>query len=322
MRSAKFTPAARTRMRTSPARSSGCGLLRSSKARPGGPFRTMKTCLIGRLLRRPLAAWQAPSMRSVRLAAVLGAVAAACAGTAPRPSNTVQRDLPLAAQARGKAGSFDLRYCSDDREEIERLRSALLVAATPLSRWGTFEHPVAIRLYPDHQSLEAAVQREGYPWLRAWAFADRIFLQSPRSWNDPSPATVVAELRELLAHELTHALMYQLLGGAPEPPLWFREGMASVTAGQGHRRPTAEELSRWIAAHPGEDLLEPAPDVYRTEKEAVYGAAHRAFELFLTMAGDDGVRELLLLARGGRLCQDAFSTLTGVSAARFEKDSA
>ena len=259
-------------------------------------------------------------MRSVRLPAVLCALAAACAGTAPRPSSTVQRDLPLAAQARAEAASFDLRYCSDDQGEIERLRAALLTAAGPLSRWGAFEQPVAIRVYPDHQSLEAAVQREGYPWLRAWAFADRIFLQSPRSWNDPSPATVAAELRELLAHELTHALMYQLLGGAPEPPLWFREGMASVTAGQGHRRPTAEELSRWIAAHPGQDLLEPAPEVYRTEKEAVYGAAHRAFELFLALAGDEGVRELLLLTRGGASFEDAFATVTGVGLARFEVD--
>jgi hypothetical protein len=258
-------------------------------------------------------------MRSVRLAA-LCALAAACAAPARRPSSTVQRDLPLAAQARGEVGSFDLRYCIEDREEIERLQSALLAAAGPLSRWGAFEQAVAIRIYPDHQSLEAAVQREGYPWLRAWAFADRIFLQSPRSWNDPSPATVAAELRELLAHELTHALMYQLLGGAPEPPLWFREGMASVTAGQGHRRPTAEELSRWIAAHPGEDLLEPAPEVYRTEKEAVYGAAHRAFELFLALAGDEGVRELLLLTRGGAPFEDAFATVTGIGLSRFEAD--
>jgi len=258
-------------------------------------------------------------MQSVRFA-LCALAAAACAGPAPRPSNTVQRDLPLAAQARGEAGSFDLRYCSEDRGEIERLQSALLVAVTPIARWGAFEHPVAIRIYPDHGSLEAAVQREGYPWLRAWAFADRIFLQSPRSWNDPSPAVVAAELRELLAHELTHALMYQLLGGAPEPPLWFREGMASVTAGQGHRRPTAEELSRWISAHPGADLLEPLPEVYRTEKEAVYGAAHRAFELFLALAGDEGVRELLLLTRGGAPFADAFVTVTGVGLARFESD--
>jgi len=259
-------------------------------------------------------------MRSVRLPAVLCALAAACAGTAPRPSSTVQRDLPLAAQARAEAASFDLRYCSDDQGEIERLRAALLTAAGPLSRWGAFEQPVAIRVYPDHQSLEAAVQREGYPWLRAWAFADRIFLQSPRSWNDPSPATVAAELRELLAHELTHALMYQLLGGAPEPPLWFREGMASVTAGQGHRRPTAEELSRWIAAHPGQDLLEPAPEVYRTEKEAVYGAAHRAFDLLVRVAGDESIRELLRRVSGGASFAEAFRGATGHPLADFEHE--
>ena len=249
------------------------------------------------------------------------AFVAGCAGTAARrPSSTPQRDLPLAARAQGSVVSFDLRYCVDDQGEIARLQAALLAAAVPLSRWGVFEQTVAIRLYPDHESLEAAVQREGYPWLRAWAFADRIFLQSPRSWNDPSTATIAAELRELLAHELTHALMYQLLGGAPEPPLWLREGMASVTAEQGHRRPTAEDLARWIAAHPGQDLLEPAPEVYRTEKEAVYGAAHRAFELFLALAGDEGVRELLLLTRGGAPFEDAFATVTGVALPRFEAD--
>jgi hypothetical protein len=259
-------------------------------------------------------------MRKARLLAACALLVAACAGPAPRPSSTVRRELPLSAEARGGGGTFDLRYCTDDEGEIARLQSAILLAAAPLSRWGSFEQPVDIRVYPDHESLEAAVQRDGYPWLRAWAFADRIFLQSPRSWNDPTPSTASAELRELLAHELTHSLMYQLLGGAPEPPLWFREGMASVTAGQGHRRPNSEELSRWIAAHPNEDLLEPTPEVYRTEKEAVYGAAHRTFELFLAMAGDDGVRELLLLARGGATFDDAFATVTGVSVSRFEAD--
>ena len=78
---------------------------------------------------------------------------------------------------------------------------------------------------------------------RAWAFADQVLLQSPRTWN-PVGGADDDELAELIAHEVTHALMYQLMqpGDDPswaveEPPLWFREGMASVTAGQGHRRP-------------------------------------------------------------------------------------
>src|SRR3954465_15465508 len=184
-------------------------------------------------------------MRKARLLAACALLAAACAGPARRPSSTVQRELPLSVEASGGGGTFDLRYSAGDEGEIAALRSAILVAAAPLSRWGSFEQPVDIRVYPDHESLEAAVQRDGYPWLRAWAFGDRIFLQSPRSWNDPSPAAVSAELRELLAHELTHSLMYQLLGGAPEPPLWFREGMASVTAGEGH--PPAARGGRAIA---------------------------------------------------------------------------
>jgi len=71
-----------------------------------------------------------------------------------------------------------------------------------------------------------------------------VLVQSPRSWEgaaEADEATLAAALAELLAHELTHALMYQRLArgdGAPveEPPLWFREGMASLTAGQGARR--------------------------------------------------------------------------------------
>jgi hypothetical protein len=259
-------------------------------------------------------------MRLPRLVVACALAACACAGPGRRPSSTVQRELPLAAETRSGSGTFDFRYCAEDQGEVERLQASLLAAAAPLSRWGSFEQAVDIRIYPDHASLEAAVQRDGYPWLRAWAFADRIYLQSPRSWNDSAPGGVDSELRELLVHELTHALMYQLLGGAPEPPLWFREGMASVTAGQGHRRPTAEELSRWISAHPGEELLEPTVDTYRTEKEAVYGAAHRAFELFLALAGDEGVRELLLLVRGGASFDDAFATVTGVGLSRFEAD--
>jgi len=84
-----------------------------------------------------------------------------------------------------------------------------------------------------------------------------------------------------------------------EPPLWFREGMASVTAGQGHRRPPALDLSRWAAEHPGDDLLRPAPELYRTEKDAVYGAAHRTFELLVKTAGDDAVRQLLRRVSAG-----------------------
>lgn len=227
---------------------------------------------------------------------------------------------------------FELLYTEPDHVEVARIGSSLLAAGPRLSRWGTFRQGVWIRVYPDHDTLEAALDRHGYPWLRAWAFGDQVLLQSPRSWNAPSGAALNEELSELLAHELTHSLMYQLMEPVEpgpsfgpdavleEPPLWFREGMASVTAGQGHRRLSGEELSRWLRAHPGADLLHPDVELYRTEKEAVYGAAHRAFERLVRVAGDQSIRDVLRGVREGARFADAFKASTGHGLPDFERE--
>ena len=151
--------------------------------------------------------------------------------------------------------------------------------------------------------------------MRAWAFADQILLQSPRTWDAGKL------LQELLVHELTHALMYQLLqpADAPfgeEPPPWFREGMASMTAGQ--EQLGLGELRRFRDEHPGADLLRPSGEVYRTEKEAVYGAAHRAFELLVELCGEHAVRDVLRGARDGAPFADAFAAATGYALESFE----
>src|ERR1700682_1664627 len=96
--------------------------------------------------------------------------------------------------------------------------------------------------------------------------------------------------------------------------------MASVTAGQEHCRLSAGDLSRWAALHPGSDLLRPAPEIYRTEKDAVYGAAHRAFELLLRISGEDAVREMLRRVSAGSGFADAFESSTGHNLAEFERE--
>jgi hypothetical protein len=267
-------------------------------------------------------------VRTSRLLALGPALLLACATARPLAT---PRDGPLTARVQAPGLLFELIYLPDDSADVARIGSGLLAAGPRLSRWGSFRQGVFVRLYPDHQSLEAAVDRRGYWWLRAWAYGDQILLQSPRSWNAASSAALDEELGELLAHELTHSLMYQLMepGDGPawsadapveEPPLWFREGMASVTAGQGHRRLSAEELARFIAAHPGADLLHPSPELYRVEKEAVYGAAHRAFDLLISVAGDQAVRDVFRGVREGARFADSFKAATGHGLRDFEHE--
>lgn len=265
-------------------------------------------------------------VRTPRVLAILGS--AVLLGCAAARTPSARQDVPLEARVQGPGLLFDLQYTASDEPEVGRISEGLLAAGPHLQRWGSFRQGVWVRVFPDHEGLEEAVRRPGYPWLRAWSFADQILLQSPRSWG---PGELDEELRELLVHELTHALMYQLIepaegpgwtAGSPleEPPLWFREGMASVTAGQGHRRLSAEELTRWQQAHPGTDLLHPSAELYRTEKEAVYGAAHRAFDLLVTTCGDQAVRDVLRAMRDGARFADAFKAATGHDLAGFEGD--
>lgn len=216
---------------------------------------------------------------------------------------------------------FRIEYQPVDAGQVPRLRSDLLSVAPKLSRWGAFREGISIRVEPDHAALEAAAERRGYPWLHAWAYGDEILLESPRHFGE-------VELSELLAHELTHALMFQLMapggvgwvGAADPPPVWFREGMASVTADQGYRRMSTEAVLRWCEGHPGVNLLHPAPEVYRNEREAVYAAAHRTFELLLKLVGDGGVRDILRAVSEGKEFPQAFAQVTGHRLVDFERE--
>ena len=272
---------------------------------------------------------QRPSLASVLCSSfgplALAAALAAC--SAARTSSTV-REQPLISHVEASGLSYEVRYEPGDVWNAARVAQAVERAGARLARWGDFKGPVLVRVHPSHEALERSLGLSGYPWLRAWAWGDQIALQSPGSWASDREVPE-SDLEELLTHELTHVLMYQLietqeapdLPPRPEPPLWFREGMASVTAGQGHRRWGPEELVRWVTVHPGVDLLRPAAEIYRTEKEAVYGAAHRAFELLLRTAGERGVRDILRHHGEGRSFEAAFALATGKPLEDFEADS-
>jgi hypothetical protein len=241
------------------------------------------------------------------------------------------------------ATTIRLEYEPRDAGAARRVRQALTRAIPCAERWGRLRAPVTIVLHPSHEALEAAVHRQGYGWLRAWARYDTIDLQSPRTWNlvlEPSDA----ELEELLAHELTHCVMYQQAASAwswpyQEIPLWFREGMASVTAGQGHKRARHGALQAFwsrplpgagdgsgsggagaVRPRPGGDPLDDPEPLYRSDSALVYGAAHLAFQFLLDRYGADRVRQLLAAMGEGHTFPVAFRQAMGLSAREFEAD--
>ena len=155
------------------------------------------------------------------------------------PTSPSPRDAPVTARVSSPSAWFEVTCAGEDVSALGFVSSALIDAAARTTRWGSFRREIAVRVVPDHAALEAAADRANHPWLRGWAFADLILIQSPRSLGAPSEEALRSDLRELLTHELTHVLMYQAMepGGLrgllavaepDEPPLWFREGVRAA----------------------------------------------------------------------------------------------
>jgi hypothetical protein len=278
----------------------------------------------------------------VRLTALLLLVLAGCA---PRLSG---EPLPRREVLRIGEARLELISWPEDAAAARQVARAAAVALPRTARWGRLEVPVTITLHPTHAALEAAARRPGYDWLRAWARYGSIELQSPASWGffGASDAQVV----ELLTHELTHCVMYQRAAAEwtwslKGIPVWFREGMASVTAGQGARRGSLEDLWRYYeqglvadgagdgepsrgaarvrAARgqrsEGDPLADPEP-LYQERSEVVYGAAHHAFLFLVERYGEGPVRQTLERMRGGEVFARAFEQSFGVGEAEFGAD--
>ena len=214
-----------------------------------------------------------------------------------------------------RVGDFVLEFSDADSTVVAQVSPALEEAAPSIGRWGELRSPVKLEVLPTHELLEEAANRQGYDWLRAWARYDEVFFQSPRTWGLVGPTR--AEVTELLTHELTHCMMYQqsadrLSWSEKEFPLWFREGMASYTAGQGYRWPRLEELARFLESHPNQDPIGRPEDLYKTESDMVYSAAHHAFTYLVQQHGEQAVRALLHAMLPGPKFSEAFAQTIGM----------
>jgi len=271
------------------------------------------------------------------LLVVAAVIAGACA-----PRLAGESDPRVRSVAVGGA-RFRILHQPEDAAAADQVAEALGVAVPRIARWGGLRTPVTIAIHPTHERLEAAVRRPGYEWLRAWARHSKIDLQSPRTWRLFGASD--ADVAEILTHELAHCAMYQQSGTEytwpfKGEPLWFREGLASVTAGQGYRRGTLEDLWRFYAEggdmDAGEHLPPPGADpggagggadpianpepLYQRRSDLVYDASHHAFAFLLARYGEARVRGLLRMMGDGSNFDEAFHAEIGISEAEFAAD--
>jgi hypothetical protein len=231
--------------------------------------------------------------------------------------------LSASLELASPTGQFLIEYEPADARDAARVQQAVEQALPRLARWGAMKEPVTIKVMPDHESLENAVQQHGMDWLRAWGRYDDVFVQAPSTWG--LAGATQPQLNELLLHELTHSLMYQLasdrLGWSRKHiPLWFREGMASYTAEQSYRWVSLEEIAKHFERFPGSDPVRSPGDLYREDSNLIYGAAHHAFAFLVKRYGEDAIRALLGEMREGKDFPEAFESAIGLSPDAFVSD--
>jgi hypothetical protein len=230
---------------------------------------------------------------------------------------------PRASSTEHPSGPFRLEYSPQDANDAARVRQAVDHALPRMERWGTLREPVTLQVLPDHKSLEEAAHQRGLDWLHAWSRYDEVLVQAPRTWS--LGGANQAQINELILHELTHSLMYQLaadrLGWSRKQiPLWFREGMASYTAEQAYRWVSLEEIARHLERVPGSDPVLKPGQLYREDSNLVYGVAHHTFAFLVRRYGEDSVRALLREMRGGRTFPEAFESAVGLTQDAFVRD--
>jgi len=243
------------------------------------------------------------SMPATRLlSATLVALAVGCAHMETAPSSMGSDGVRVGDSL------VELRFASGDSRVAEQVKRILPRAIAAAERWGSLDGPVIITIHPSHDSLEAATLHFGQAWMRGWARRGMIDLQSPRTWSRGYASDDA--LTQILAHELTHCMVFQAAGNTLQReaiPIWFQEGIASVTAQERHARPRVAALT------PGA--------VYADhDRKLFYDAADGAFRYLLFRYGEDRIRGVLFRLSEGRPFSSAFRDTFGVDLVDFESD--
>ncbi len=204
--------------------------------------------------------------------------------------------------------------------DVVRVENALAKTAAGLERWGGLEEPVTVFVVSSHEALERAVNRSGFDWLRAWARFDDVIFQAPSTWTTNEEA-----LEQLVLHEVTHCLLFQKAGTREtwvkkQIPLWFREGMAIVTARQQRLYPSLEDTTAWITQNPELNVFTDGEALSEQYYQPVYGFALHAFMFLEQRFGAERLLQFMATMKAGADFTTGFEASLGMPLDRFEKD--
>lgn len=229
----------------------------------------------------------------------------------PAAPNTAQ-DSPLTAVM--QSDRFIVHY---DPVDPFLARLAAETAADELSRIAdelgyTLESGRPFDLY---------VYRSHRDFIRGGGLAKRKFTVGIASLADQSIAVDASGafviLREVLAHEITHAVTFRLLGHhSSKLPLWFTEGIAKH-----YSESSADADDRLIAQAAAEGVLMPlwtlTNDFPDQREPLAYAESASAIRHLVRHFGESSPKSILAELRQGKSFDQAMSEVTGLTSRRF-----
>ena len=101
---------------------------------------------------------------------------------------------------------------------IERLDSVLRSASEELNYYP--KNRINLNLYPDEDLLKSSINLAYNSSISGWTEPGESIKIVIRSSGDAE------DMKPILAHEITHSLMYEMVGGHGDIPWWLDEGVA------------------------------------------------------------------------------------------------
>ncbi len=248
----------------------------------------------------------------MKRAIVLLAFVSGCAG----PLGALRVERPLALEN----ARFTIKSDGTIDPDVQRIERALEKTPAGLERWGGIDAPVTVYLVNTHDDLESAVRKRGYGWLRAWSRYDDVIFQAPSTWTSSDEV-----VDELVLHELTHCLLFQRSGTATtwrekKIPLWFREGMAVVTAKQQRLYPSLEDAAHWVEQNPDHNIFVEGEALSEAHYLEVYGFSLHAFTFLERRYGAPHTIALMVAMHAGADFPTAFQQAMGTTLELFQGD--